>query len=82
MVFSATKMFTNGSCYRTGAPFFPGEDLLHKCELCSILAPSLTSAIDALDNGVGTALAQTREVVSEQLQGENLAKLSDSHWGP
>lgn len=55
-----------------------GEDLLHKCELCSILAPSLTSAIDALDNGVGTALAQTREVVSEQLQGENLAKLSDS----
>lgn len=55
-----------------------GEDLLHKCELCTILAPSLTSAIDVLDNGVGAALAQTREVVSEQLQGDNLAKLSDS----
>lgn len=55
-----------------------GDDLLHKCELCTILAPSLTSAIDVLDNGVGAALAQTREVVSEQLQGDNLAKLSDS----
>ena len=29
---------------------------------------------------MGVALAQTREVVSEQLQGDNLAKLSDSHW--
>ena len=61
-------------------PLGSGEDLLHKCELCSILAPSLTAAIDVLDNGVGVALAQTREVVSEQLQGDNLAKLSDSHW--
>lgn len=51
---------------------------MHKCELCTILAPSLDSAITALEGGVGVALAATRDVVSEQLQGENLAKLSDS----
>ena len=28
----------------------------------------------------GSALASTREVVAEQLQGENLEKLSDSCW--
>lgn len=27
----------------------------------------------------GAALASTREVVAEQLQGDNLAKLKDSH---
>lgn len=51
---------------------------MHKCELCTILAPSLDSAITALEGGVGVALAATRDVVSEQLQGDNLAKLSDS----
>ncbi|CAK9036723.1 Phosphoserine phosphatase [Durusdinium trenchii] len=57
---------------------FPGEDLLHSCQLCTILSAPLTTAIDALDNGVGAALASTREVVAEQLQGDNLAKLKDS----
>lgn len=55
-----------------------GEDLLHSCQLCTILSAPLTTAIDALDNGVGAALASTREVVAEQLQGDNLAKLKDS----
>lgn len=55
-----------------------GEDLKHTCRLCSELAPTLAEAVTALNTGVGSALASTREVVAEQLQGDNLQKLSDS----
>lgn len=57
-----------------------GASLLHSCELCSALATPIASAVTALESGVGTALAETRGVVEEQLQGENLQQLRDSRW--
>mmetsp|Transcript_45664 Transcript_45664/g.85260 ORF Transcript_45664/g.85260 Transcript_45664/m.85260 type:complete len:834 (+) Transcript_45664:68-2569(+) len=55
-----------------------GADLLHKCELCEVLVQPLSDANEALNSGIGAALAATREEVENQLTGDNLASLSDS----
>jgi len=59
-------------------PMNSGTDLLHKCEMCAILATPIQDAVSALNAGVGSALASTRNTVEEQLTGPNLQTLSDS----
>eukprot|EP00928_Gymnodinium_smaydae_P054033 TRINITY_DN37884_c0_g1_i1.p1 TRINITY_DN37884_c0_g1~~TRINITY_DN37884_c0_g1_i1.p1 ORF type:complete len:878 (+),score=170.69 TRINITY_DN37884_c0_g1_i1:175-2634(+) len=54
------------------------KDLLHECQLCGHLESALTPAIQALDDGIGTALDGARTEVNKQLSGSQLDSLRDS----
>jgi len=52
-----------------------GLDLMHKCALCSELAPILDPVVDGLDKGVGSVLASARGEVKKQLDGPRVGTL-------
>ncbi|CAE8598201.1 unnamed protein product, partial [Polarella glacialis] len=56
----------------------PTVELIHRCELCTAIAPILKKVDDAVTNGVGQALAKARAEVDKQLTGQKLLDLQAS----
>eukprot|EP00930_Biecheleria_cincta_P071144 TRINITY_DN5867_c0_g1_i1.p1 TRINITY_DN5867_c0_g1~~TRINITY_DN5867_c0_g1_i1.p1 ORF type:complete len:852 (-),score=134.45 TRINITY_DN5867_c0_g1_i1:118-2595(-) len=52
-----------------------GLDLMHKCTLCSELAPILDPVAEGLEKGTGSVLAKARAEVKKQLDGPRLGAL-------